>query len=146
MGDAVAEFDRLMALRMIVPFSEIQAEALEAYWTRWKEEARKARDTFRVGAKEFEALELGETVLRLPDGSRWLSAGALLDIDTYDDDVKGDNTFLLHLHRVLVDHKTRLNHFGPLLPQVFLNAATLELRHSFCVDCWGWLDLESRTL
>lgn len=141
MSKAVGEFDRLMALRMIVPFSEILAESLEAYWTRWKAEAEKDRDSFRVVAKEFEALELGEAVLRFPDGSRWLSAGALLDMDMYDDDVKSDNTFLWHLHRVLVDHKTRLNHFGPLLPQVFLNAATLDLRQSFCVDCWSFARL-----
>ncbi len=141
MSEGVAEYDRLMALRMIVPFSQIPTESLEGYWTHWKAEAERDRDTFRVLAKEYEALELGETVLRLPDGSRWVSAGALLDIDVFDDELPGDNTFLRHLQHILVEHKKRRDHFGPLLPQVFLNAETLDLRHGFCVDCWSWLDL-----
>jgi hypothetical protein len=144
MSKRVHEVDRLMALRMIVPFSEIPAESLEAYWTYWKAVVKKDRDSYRIVAKEYEALELGEAVLRLWDGSRWVSAGALLDMDVYDDEVKSDNTFLWHLHRVLVEHKMHVNHFGPLLPQVFLRAETLDLSQSFCVDCWLWLNLDAR--
>jgi hypothetical protein len=42
---------------------------------------------------------------------------------------------------MLVEHKIRCNHFGPLPSQVFLNAETLDLCRGFCVDCWSWIDL-----
>jgi hypothetical protein len=109
---------------------------------KWKEEAEKNRDTFRVVAQEYEALESGEAVLRLPVGSRWLSASALLDVNSSDEELDSDNAFLLALHSALLKHKASQRHFGPLLPQVFLNAATLDLVRAFCVDCESWVKLE----
>jgi hypothetical protein len=139
LSDAASTYDRLIALRMIVPFSEIPAESLEGYWAHWKARGEQHLEAFRILAKEYEGLELGEAVLRLPDGSHWVSAGALLDLDIYDEVPNTDNRWLQQLHRVLVQHKEHRNHFGPLLPQVFLNAATLDVRHAFCVDCGVWM-------
>jgi hypothetical protein len=141
MSDEIKEFDRLIALRMIVPYSDVAAETLEAFWSRWEVEVDKSRDAFHAAAKEYEALELGEAVIRLPDGSRWVSAGSLLDVDTFDEEFESDNSFLQALHRILLGHKVSQRHFGPLLPQVFLDAATLDLHSSFCVDCGRWVTL-----
>src|SRR6266481_6604422 len=105
MIEAEAESDRLSALRMIVPDAEIAAETLEAYWSHWRTEADRSRDTFRAAAKDFEALESGQAVLRLPDGSQWVSVGALVDADTCDEEFESGNTFLQALHRTLLRHK-----------------------------------------
>lgn len=138
MTSAVEDFDRLMALRMVIPWQEISAASLEEYWAQWPTEEL---DDFRVLAREYEALEIGEAVIQLPGGSRWISAGALLDIDVYDEDPPGDNTFLKTLHRMLMEHKLSERHFGPLLPQVFLDTRTLDPSRGFCVDCAKWISL-----
>ena len=139
----VTDSDRIMALQMVGPYAELPAESLERYWSHWRIDAEKSREAFRIVAKEFEALENGEAVILLPDGSRWVSTGSLLDVHTSDQKFESDNTFLQALHRALLNHRAKERHFGPLLPQVFLDAETLELCRGFCVECGAWTCLEA---
>jgi hypothetical protein len=118
---------------------EIRIDSLEAFSTRCDVPEYEAEPS-RVPTEwleEYDALWDGTAVLRLPDGSRWLSSRSL---PAEQDDDRAISRYVLE-HTVLRAHASALHP-----PEIFLNADTLDVRHVYCTECRKFFDLESEWL
>ena len=141
------EFDLTMALRLAaVAHAPIAATTLEAYWAQWDDPAIAEDVAHAPGAlvDEYAALSEGTAHLRLPDGARWIQVSVLLNTDLHEGD-PGDNAFLRRVHALLLEHKVLRGHVGPALPDVLLQAETLDVQRVFCTEpeCRRWVDLQA---
>lgn len=115
---------------------EIAADSLEAFCTRY--DAGACREDPSGMPPEWldedDALWDGTAVLRLPDGSRWLSSWSLPVEYGDDEGIAG----YLREHAVLRQHTP-----ASQPPEMFLNADTLDVRHAFCTACRQFVNLDA---
>ncbi len=114
---------------------EITIESLESFAARCRKPEYQ-HDPLQVPAEwveEYQDLWNGTAVLRLPDGSRWLSSRALSP-ERNDERVIG---------RSIVEHTALCPHApAPTPPEMYLNADTLDVHRVFCTECGRLCDLE----
>ena len=115
---------------------EIPADSLEAFSTRIDRPEYTENPALIPGAwlDEYEALWAGRAVLRLPDGSRWLSS---MGLPAEGNDDRAIARYIKE-HRVLRPHAAWSHP-----PEMFLNADTLDVRRVYCTECRQFFDLEA---
>jgi hypothetical protein len=165
MNDAVAEFDRTLARRRVVPYRDVPVVTVEAFYQdvdrvfappaedasdeeyerdadpeQWPPEKHALVDTLAE-------LHSGQAVLVDQAGVRWVASNALKSMDehVHMEEESGNNTFLDHLFHCLLEHRAlrqeQCRQQGPGVATVFLDAATLDPTCVFCTSCRKWIDL-----